>query len=154
MSDSIIITRDDYGIELSVQFVNNKKKPIDITGQTVDVIVVNPNGDKTSHDAYLTEPLNGKCGIILTENETSVLGLYSAFFSLRDEDNNVTAQEDLYYFIKDKHGGNSKDLSPSIPLDDKVIDAWCRTQIIDAKGEYYDLKERLDYLELLIRGGV
>lgn len=154
MSESIIITRDNYGIELSTQFVNNKNKPINITGQTVEIIIVKSNGDKTSHKAYLTEPSQGKCGFTLSSSETSVLGLCTVFFSLLDEDNNVTAQDDLYYFVKEKNGGNTQEVSVSIPLDDKVLDAWSRTQIIDAMGGYDSLKDRLDYIESLIRGGV
>lgn len=147
MNEPMVITKDDYGIELLVQFIDNKKRPIDITGQEIDVKILRPNGNKTPHIAYMVSPLEGRCGFLLSQNETSEEGLYSASFSLRDEDNNVTAQEDLFYFVKEQIGG-SRSIIPSVPLDDDVLDPWSRTQIIDAIGVHNNLVDKINSLDV------
>ena len=40
MAKQIIVTQNDYGIELETQFVDDKKKPLDITGYEVRVKII------------------------------------------------------------------------------------------------------------------
>lgn len=105
MNKQIILTKGDYGIELQIQFLDDRRQPIDITGQTVDVCFVSPTFDKKFFQAYLIEPKQGKCGIIITEEMTNEEGLYSTYWRVLDEDELVTAQDNLYYFVLPKFGG-------------------------------------------------
>ena len=52
-NEQIVITRNDEGIELEVQFIDSKKKPIDITGCTVEIGFKNPSGVVTIVQAYI-----------------------------------------------------------------------------------------------------
>ena len=52
MAKQIIVTQNDYGIELETQFLDDKKKPLDITGYDVWVKVI--YDDKTIDTVFLS----------------------------------------------------------------------------------------------------
>lgn len=101
MAKQIIVTQNDYGIELETQFVDDKKKPLNITGYDVMVNVI--YDDKTI-DTILAghkDSANGVVYIVLEKEHLKNVGLHTVVWSVVDEDEHVTAQEDLYYFVKE-----------------------------------------------------
>ena len=101
MAKQIIVTQNDYGIELETQFVNDKKKPLDITGYDVKVKII--YNDETI-DTILAEhkdSANGIACIVLEKKHLINAGLHTSVWSVVDEDEHVTAQEDLFYFVKE-----------------------------------------------------
>ena len=101
MAKQIIVTQNDYGIELETQFVDDKKKPLDITDYDVWVKVI--YDDKTI-DTILAghkDSANGIVYIALEKEHLKNVGLHTVVWSVVDEDEHVTAQEDLYYFVKE-----------------------------------------------------
>lgn len=107
MSDQIIITKNNYGIELIVNFIDNKKKKIDITGCTVEVAFIDPTD--TVHEyvnAFVSSYENGEVSVILDKELTSIEGLWKSYWSaIKDETGFVTAQEAVYYFVLPQFGG-------------------------------------------------
>ena len=105
MNQQIIITRNDEGIELEVQFINNKKKPVDITGCTVEVAFKNPMKEVEQHQAYIKDYAKGIAGIILDRQMTYSSGLWSTYWSAITETGFVTSQEAINYYVMSRYGG-------------------------------------------------
>ena len=128
MAKQIIVTQNDYGIELETQFVDDKKKPLDITDYDVRVKII--YDDKTI-DTILAghkDSVNGIAYIVLEKEHLINAGLHTSVWSVVDEDEYVTAQENVYYFVKDVEG--SEDDEPNVegseddkPNTDLPIDA-------------------------------
>ena len=86
MAKQIIVTQNDYGIELETQFVDNKKKPLDITDYDVRVKII--YGDKTI-DTILAghkDSVNGIAYIVLEKEHLINAGLHTSVWSVVDED--------------------------------------------------------------------
>ena len=109
MNESIVITRNDEGIELEVQFINSKKKAVDITGCTVEVAFKNPLSEMDHKQPYIKDYKTGTVGIILDKSSTNVGGLWTTYWSAISEDGFVTAQESIYYFVLPRYGGVDND---------------------------------------------
>lgn len=106
MNEQIIVTQNDYGIEVQVQFVTNKKVPIDITGCNVEITFVYPDKTETYENAYIIDALTGQCGFVLLPIHTAQSDLHSTFWKVTDANEIVTAQEALYYYVMPVNGGN------------------------------------------------
>lgn len=168
MAKQIIVTKDNYGIEIIATLVNQNKENVDVTGQIVEVVIVDDND--TIIDKVEAQHINSSKGIVsitLQKEHTSTIGLYKTYWSALDKNNNVTAQEDIYYYCKDKNGGASNDsYVQEEKLDNEsIIDKFKETdaeiegikkdishlykvsanaELADARGEYGTLGERLD----------
>ena len=110
MAKQIIVTKDNYGIEIVASLINQNKESVDVTGQIVEVVIVDDNDtivDKV--EAQHIDSSRGIVSITLQKEHTSTIGLYKTYWSALDENNNVTAQEDIYYYCKNKNGGVNDD---------------------------------------------
>ena len=117
MAKQIIVTQNDYGIELETQFVDDKKKPLDITDYDVRVKII--YDDKTI-DTILAghkDSVNGIAYIVLEKEHLINAGLHTSVWSVVDEDEHVTAQENVYYFVKDVEGSEDDTLTTDLPID-------------------------------------
>ena len=125
MAKQIIVTQNDYGIELETQFVDDKKKPLDITDYDVRVKII--YDDKTI-DTVLAEhkdSINGIAYIVLEKEHLINAGLHTSVWSVVDEDEHVTAQENVYYFVKDVEGSEDDTPTTDLPIDaDGVLDKF------------------------------
>ena len=110
MNEQIILTQDDFGIEIQMQFITSKKVPIDITNCSIEIVFVKPDDTATREYAYITDNLLGKCGFVLKATHTDLEGLYKTYWSVTDVDDFITAQEALYYYVVAKHGGNTTEV--------------------------------------------
>ena len=110
MNEQIILTQDDFGIEVQMQFITNKKIPIDITGCSVEIVFVKPDETVVKGYAYIIDSILGKCGFVLEDIHTKLEGLYKTYWSVTDINEFVTAQEALYYYVVAKHGGNTMEV--------------------------------------------
>lgn len=104
-NEQIVITRNNEGIELEVQFRDSKKKPVDITNCNVEITFINPNKEEITRQAYIKDYVNGICGFILNKEFTNIKGLWNTYWSAYNDDNFITGQEALYYFIIPMYGG-------------------------------------------------
>lgn len=105
IAEQIIITRLNKGIELEVQFLDIKKKPVDITGCTIEVNILNPNMQMDIVNANIKDYKNGIALLMLEEKDTNTNGLWSTYWSAIREDGYVTSQEAVYYFVVPRFGG-------------------------------------------------
>lgn len=168
MAKQIVVTKDNYGIEIIATLVNKNKESVDVTGQIVEVVIVDDND--TIIDKVEAQHINSSRGIVsitLQKEHTSTIGLYKTYWSALDENNNVTAQEDIYYYCKDKNGGasNGSYVQEEKFDNESIIDKFKETdaeiegikkdlsnlykvsanaELADARGEYGTLGERLD----------
>lgn len=105
-NEQIVITEGNSGIEIQVQFLDNKKKPIPIlTGDSIEICFVSPYKDKHFNQAYVIDAPNGVCGYILDTDRTDITKLWNTYWSLTNDASEVTAQERLVYYVLPKHGG-------------------------------------------------
>lgn len=125
MAKQIIVTQNDYGIELEAQLVDDKKKPLDITDYDVRVKVIY---DGKTIDTVLAEhkdSVNGIAYIVLEKEHLINAGLHTSVWSVVDEDEHVTAQENVYYFVKDVEGSEDDTPTTDLPIDaDGVLDKF------------------------------
>lgn len=107
MNEPIIITKGNHGIELIVDFIDSKKKPVDITGCTVEVTFINPGGVQDEDvNAVITNYISGQASVILDNELTNIEGLWKSYWSaIKDDTGYVTAQEAIYYFVLPQFGG-------------------------------------------------
>ena len=119
MAKQIILTQNNFGIPMEVQFVSNINSPIDLTGKTVEVAI---SYDGTIIDvlqATISSYTNGTAYIIVNTKHTSNVGLYTTFWSVKDKYDYITAQSDLYYYVKEEYNGAE---TPSIEQDKGTIE--------------------------------
>ena len=105
MAKQIIITEGDYGIELQVQFLDSSKNPVDLTDCFVEIDFVNPNSELSTKQAQIVDYINGRCSYILTTSETNLTDLWKTYWKVFNDNNYITAQEEIYYYVKSKDGG-------------------------------------------------
>ena len=110
MNEQIVLTQNDFGIEVQTQFITNKKVPIDITGCSVEIVFTMPDESVSRGYAYIIDALLGKCGFVIQDIHTTLSGVYGMYWSVVDSNGFVTAQEDIYYYVKPIHGGNSTEV--------------------------------------------
>ena len=107
MAKQVILTQNNFGIPIELQFVSNTNSPIDLTDKTIEVAI---SYDGTVIDvlqATISSYTNGTAYIITTTKHTSNVGLYTTFWSVRDKYGYITAQSDLYYYVKEEYNGAS-----------------------------------------------
>ena len=119
MAKQIILTQNNFGIPIELQFVSNTNSPVDLTDKTVEVAI---SFDGTIIDilqATISSYTNGTAYIITTKKHTSNLGLYTTYWSVKDKYGYITAQSDLYYYVKEEYNGAE---TPSIEQDKGTIE--------------------------------
>lgn len=125
MAKQIILTQNDYGIELETQFVNDKKKPLDITDYDVRVKIIYNNETIDAILAGHKDNTNGIAYIVLEKEHLLNAGLYTTVWSVVDEDEHITAQENLYYFVKDVEGSIDDTPTTDLPIDaDSILNKF------------------------------
>ena len=119
MAKQIILTQNNFGIPIELQFMSNTNSPVDLTDKTVEVAI---SYDGTVIDvlqATISSYTNGTAYIIVNTKHTSNVGLYTTFWSVRDEYGYITAQSDLYYYVKEEYNGAE---TPGIEQDKVAIE--------------------------------
>ena len=119
MAKQIILTQNNFGIPIELQFVSNTNSPVDLTDKTVEVAI---SFDGTIIDvlqATISSYTNGTAYIITTKKHTSNVGLYTTYWSVKDKYGYITAQSDLYYYVKEEYNGAE---TPSIEQDKGTIE--------------------------------
>ena len=119
MAKQIIFTQNNFGIPIELQFVSNTNSPIDLTDKIVEVAI---SYDGTIIDvlqATIKSYTNGTAYIIVNTKHTSNVGLYTTFWSVKDKYGYITAQEDLYYYVKGEYNGAE---TPDIEQDKGTIE--------------------------------
>ena len=161
MAKQIIVTQNNYGILLETQFIDDAKNPIDLTGYSVTVEFEYLEKCFDVLDATILNAEEGRVGIILEQEHTAEIGLYKTQWSVIDDDENVTAQEDIYYFVKKEVGiedeekgdfGINIDTSSIVEKFKEIDETLLKygeklAEIVEARGIYSSLKERLDKIE-------
>lgn len=105
MNEQIIMTYGDNGIEIGCTFLDNKKKPVDVTGNAIEVNIVSPQTNKLIREAYILNATGGTVAIMVDEELTGEEGLWKTYWSCYNEDGYVTAQEAIYYYVLPRLGG-------------------------------------------------
>ena len=150
MAKQIIVTQNDYGIELETQFVDDKKKPLDITDYDVRVKII--YDDKTI-DTILAghkDSVNGIAYIVLEKEHLINAGLHTSVWSVVDEDEHVTAQENVYYFVKDVEGSEDDTPTTDLPIiSDDVLNKFNEidNNLFELTEQVNVVKEQLDNLD-------
>ena len=106
MAKQIILTQNNFGIPIELQFIDDKNKPIDISNKTVEVAI---SYDGTIIDvlqAVISLHKNGIAYIVIDKKHTKDVGLYTTYWSVKDSNGYVTAQSDLYYYVKEEYNGS------------------------------------------------
>lgn len=119
MAQQIILTQNNFGIPIELQFVSNTNSPVDLTDKTVEVAI---SYDGTIIDvlqATISSYTNGTAYIIVNTKHTSNVGLYTTYWSVKDKYGYITAQSDLYYYVKEEYNGAE---TPSIEQDKGTIE--------------------------------
>lgn len=167
MAQQIIITKDNYGIELECCFVDAKKKVLDITGCSVEVAIMNPSGEQVELDQAVVKSANvGLCSYVLQSKHTADEGLYTSIWTVTDENGYVTAQENVYYFVKERLQSSDtntgtidadgledkiKELEDEINNTKLVLDQIKKVdssaEIVGARGNFPLLENRLDSID-------
>ena len=106
MAKQIILTQNNFGIPIELQFVSNTNSPIDLTDKIVEVAI---SYDGTIIDvlqATISSYTDGTAYIVTTTRHTSNVGLYTTYWSVKDKYGYITAQSDLYYYVKEEYNGD------------------------------------------------
>lgn len=103
MNEQIVLTKNDNGIEIEAQFVNDKKKPVDITGLDIEINIKYPDNSVVLEKGYVIDHKDGRAGFMLEKKNTEQIGLYSMYWSCI-EDGYLTTQEAIYYYVLEKFG--------------------------------------------------
>lgn len=105
MADQIIATQGDSGIEVSPTFIDKNKNPVNITGCTVEISFIYPDGSISYRNGQVINGAGGIASTILSETNTAQTGLCSTYWKVIDDNSNITAQEEIYYYVREYLGG-------------------------------------------------
>ena len=119
MAKQIILTQNNFGVPIELQFVSNTNSPVDLTDKTVEVAISYNGTIIDVLQATISSYTNGTAYIIVNTRHTSNVGLYTTFWSVRDEYGYITAQSDLYYYVKEEYNGAE---TPGIEQDKGTIE--------------------------------
>ena len=119
MAKQIILTQNNFGIPIELQFVSNTNSPVDLTDKTVEVAISYDGIIIDVLQATISSYTNGTAYIITTKKHTSNVGLYTTYWSVKDKYGYITAQSDLYYYVKEEYNGAE---TPSIEQDKGTIE--------------------------------
>ena len=120
MAKQIILTQNDYGIELEMQLVDDKKRPISTNGYNVKANIIYDNKVIDTIIATCKDEDETISYIILEKEHLKNVGLHTVVWSVVDEDEHITAQEDLYYFVKETKVTSDNNDNEDIIEEDKV----------------------------------
>ena len=119
MAKQIILTQNNFGIPIELQFVSNTNSPIDLTDKIVEVAISYDGIVIDVLQATISSYTNGTAYIIVNTKHTSNVGLYTTYWSVKDKYGYITAQSDLYYYVKEEYNGAE---TPSIEQDKGTIE--------------------------------
>ena len=136
MAKQIILTQNNFGIPIELQFVSNTNSPVDLTDKTVEVAI---SYDGTIIDvlqATISSYTNGTAYIITTKKHTSNVGLYTTFWSVKDKYGYITAQSDLYYYVKEEYNGASSTGQDKGTVEEKFdkVNSYIETLVEENSG--------------------
>ena len=109
MAKQIILTQNNFGIPIELQFISNTNSPIDLTDKTVEVAISYDGVIIDVIQAIISSYTDGTAYIVTTTKHTKDVGLYTTYWSVKDEFGYVTAQSDLYYYVKEEYNGAESD---------------------------------------------
>lgn len=101
---NIVFTQYDSGINMLINFVNGKQK-YDLTNKNVKLVIVSPNNEKLERECIINDIINGQVSYVVTESDTSEPGLYKMYFSVYDDNSNITATNVITYYVVKQYGG-------------------------------------------------
>ena len=105
MSENIVITQNDIGIEIAPSFVSSNGASINLTDAVIRVKTVTPSGRVLDKTATIDNPTIGVAYVVLSGEYTAELGLHTMYWSIEQGDSRITAQQNVNYFVKEKLGG-------------------------------------------------
>lgn len=109
MAKQIILTQNNFGIPIELQFISDTNSPIDLTNKTVEVAISYDGVIIDVIQAIISSYTNGTAYIVTTTKYTKDVGLYTTYWSVKDEFGYITAQSDLYYYVKEEYNGAESD---------------------------------------------
>ena len=107
MAKQIILTQNNFGIPIELQFIDDKNKPIDVSNKTVEVAISYDGSIIDILQAIINSHKNGIAYIFIDKIHTKDVGLYTTYWSVKDSNGYVTAQSDLYYYVKEEYNGDN-----------------------------------------------
>lgn len=146
MVKQIIVTQNDYGIKLETQFVDDKKNPLDITGYDVSVKIIYNDKTIDTISAGHKDSTNGIAYIVLEKKHLINAGLHTSVWSVVNKDEYVTAQENVYYFVKDVEGDveGSEDDTPTIDLPIDIDANGVLNKFNEIDNNLFELTEQIN----------
>lgn len=105
MAKSITLTQNDTGYGIAITFIDNvSKKPIDLTGKIVNVVIKSPTGVVVDEIYGINTTNTGESKIILKKKHTVETGTYSTWWEVIDGDNQISSTQGLYYTVLSRYG--------------------------------------------------
>lgn len=107
-NQQIVLQKGDKGHVLNVNFIDSAKSPIDITGNTVEVVITCNGVMKDRKNASIVSGTGGKARVVLDKKDTSEAGLWIAYFTAYNNEHNtvsITANDAIYYYVMNRYGG-------------------------------------------------
>lgn len=143
MNEQIIITKGDKGIELSMQFLDKKKNPVNIEGQIIEIEFVTPENERYTKIANIINAEQGTSSFVLDEFETSITGLWAMHWSATDETKHITCQEAIYYYVQENNDGlKERERNFFFNLDNSV-----ELEVIEARKGTDRLRTKIDEID-------
>lgn len=106
MNEQIIVTQGDYGVRIDAQFKDNKKQPVDISGCNIELNIKRADDFLIETNAIIENATLGMCYFILDMQMTEVSDLATCYVKAVDDNNNIHAQDSVYYYVMPLNGGN------------------------------------------------
>ena len=107
MAKQIILTQNNFGIPIKLQFIDDKNKPISLNNKTVEVAISYDGEIIDVLQAVISSYENGIAYIIVNKKHTKNVGLYTTYWSVKDNIGYITTQSDLYYYVKEEYNGDN-----------------------------------------------
>lgn len=104
---NIIVTQNDYGILITCSLFDEEGRKVNLQNRTVKLKFIYEDGTSSDGFGIKIDELNGITGFVLSQKETGVSGLSKVYLTVVDSSNKITAQEEIYYFVREEFGGEA-----------------------------------------------
>ena len=99
-NQQIIVTEGDFGVEILTQFIDANKKPVPIEDCYCKIKFEHDGKVISEKIGAVIDELEGIVSVILDTEETQYSGLWTSYWICYDQFNNVTATENIYYYVQ------------------------------------------------------
>jgi hypothetical protein len=100
MADAIIFDKDNFGMKIQVNIVDENNAIVDLSDAMVTLTINRDYGSPFSDSALISNPTAGLIDILITEEYTKYTGNYNISILVINPPYSISCKDKIYYLVK------------------------------------------------------